>query len=356
MCSVCVKGFSQDEHTNLCEKCGDNFGISNISFTSPTFILLWVLLALYLLSKVCKGPLAKYFDKNGDGIVSSAWPCLRRMIKNIYSSQKLRILVGLYQIISPMAFNLGVEFPSMFQETVSSFKVFNLDLIPSLNLACMYEFNFISSLYAQTLWPLIVSFILLVVVPLFTCCRRRGNSFIKVSSEYLTPVLTISFLVFVSTSTKILSYFKCDDIADTGESWLEKDYSISCEGDTYNGVRFYATTMIFVYPIGIPTLYAVMLFPKRHILSKAPSDRTQAEIDAVAHLSFLAASYRPEFFFFEVGSWLLVRGQFTIIATPLPVPSTLPSLTRWSSAFASSCSPPRSSSSLRARPPKASSL
>jgi len=52
---VCTEGFYQDEHTNLCEKYADNvgiFGISNISFTSPTFILLWVLIALFLLSKV----------------------------------------------------------------------------------------------------------------------------------------------------------------------------------------------------------------------------------------------------------------------------------------------------------------
>ena len=116
--------------------------------------------------------------------------------------------------------------------------------------------------------------------------------------------------MFVSTSTKILSYFKCDHIvsdgsipidgyldvqsvrgfcttpspptkyplfpplpfpataiattrahsstadlsttfhlphqADTDEWWLEKDYSISCEGDTYNRVRVYATAMIFM--------------------------------------------------------------------------------------------------------------
>ena len=52
--------------------------------------------------------------------------------------------------------------------------------------------------------------------------------------------------------------------------------------------------------MGTPLLYFVMLFPKRRILRKKPSDRTPAETDSVAHLAFLAGSYRPEYWFFEV--------------------------------------------------------
>ena len=31
----------------------------------------------------------------------------------------------------------------MYTDTVSSFKVFNLDIIPSLNIECLYDFDFI---------------------------------------------------------------------------------------------------------------------------------------------------------------------------------------------------------------------
>ena len=68
----------------------------------------------------------------------------RRAVNHVVSSQKVRIVVTLYQIVSPMAFNLGVEFPAMFTKTVSAMKVFNLDLIPSLNLECLYDFDFIT--------------------------------------------------------------------------------------------------------------------------------------------------------------------------------------------------------------------
>ena len=79
---MCSDDYYKDVDTGLCEECGDDLGISHISFTSPTFILLWVLLGLYVLTKIFKKPLAKCFDKDGDGDVDaqdvkSACPCLR---------------------------------------------------------------------------------------------------------------------------------------------------------------------------------------------------------------------------------------------------------------------------------------
>ena len=72
----------------------------------------------------------------------------------------------------------------------------------------------------STLWPLAVSFALLFIAPLYSVLR--GGSYWAASAAYLSPVLTISFLVFISTCTKILSFFKCDEFADTGDRFLEK--------------------------------------------------------------------------------------------------------------------------------------
>ena len=76
------------------------------------------------------------------------------------------------------------------------------------------------SLIVSTLWPLAVSFALLFIAPLYSVLR--GGSYWAASAAYLSPVLTISFLVFISTCTKILSFFKCDEFADTGDRFLEK--------------------------------------------------------------------------------------------------------------------------------------
>ena len=58
------------------------------------------------------------------------------------------------------------------------------------------------------------------------------------------------YLRFISTSTKVLSYFKCDEFADTGKRYLEKDYGLDCDGDRYKLFTVYGIIMIGVYPIG----------------------------------------------------------------------------------------------------------
>ena len=58
------------------------------------------------------------------------------------------------------------------------------------------------------------------------------------------------YLRFISTSTKVLSYFKCDEFADTGKRYLEKDYGLDCDGDRYKLFTGFGLIMIGVYPIG----------------------------------------------------------------------------------------------------------
>ena len=58
------------------------------------------------------------------------------------------------------------------------------------------------------------------------------------------------YLRFISTSTKVFSYFKCDEFADTGERYLEKDYGLDCDGDRYKLFTGFGLIMIGVYPIG----------------------------------------------------------------------------------------------------------
>ena len=58
--------------------------------------------------------------------------------------------------------------------------------------------------------------------------------------------------------------------------------------------------MLVVYPIGIPLLYAVLVFRERHVLSKPVSERTEAENKQVKYLSSIAGAYTPQYMWFEV--------------------------------------------------------
>jgi hypothetical protein len=58
--------------------------------------------------------------------------------------------------------------------------------------------------------------------------------------------------------------------------------------------------MIALYPTGIPTMYFVLLFRNRRILQIPKEDRTDEERKVVAHLSFIAGAYKPEFWYASV--------------------------------------------------------
>ena len=68
-------------------------------------------------------------------------------------------------------------------------QVFNLDLIPSLNIECVYHFDFIVSLYFTTAWPIVLCILLLTVAPYITS-RLRNVTFAQAASAYLTVPYT----------------------------------------------------------------------------------------------------------------------------------------------------------------------
>ena len=113
----------------------------------------------------------------------------------------------------------------------------------------------------------------------------------------IPTILTISFLVFITTSSVVFGYFKTDEIVDIGKTYLELDYSLDVQNPRYTQMKGYAVAMLLIYPLGIPALYFVLLFQERGILRKPIEDRTTAESEQVGYLDFLAASYKPAYWY-----------------------------------------------------------
>mmetsp|Transcript_86908 Transcript_86908/g.168344 ORF Transcript_86908/g.168344 Transcript_86908/m.168344 type:complete len:312 (-) Transcript_86908:193-1128(-) len=78
--------------------------------------------------------------------------------------------------------------------------------------------------------------------------------------------------------------------------------SISCSNSRYIKFRIYVICMIIVYPVGIPFMYAVLLWSNRAVLSDQASLDREAKVGypTVGHLKFLFEAYSPEYYFFEV--------------------------------------------------------
>ena len=120
--------------------------------------------------------------------------------------------------------------------------------------------------------------------------------------------------------------FKCDEFKDVKTSFMRADYSLVCQkkGETpadRAGWVAYAIIMIFIYPIGIPLMYSVLLWREHEQLCPAlvenPSlpmksklwylfirrselgDDTEPQSEN-SMLDFLVSSYEPKAFWFEV--------------------------------------------------------
>jgi len=176
----------------------------------------------------------------------------------------------------------------MFENVLSALAVVNIDIIPSLGMSCkLSSFDYTDKIFAVTLVPLFIGFILLMTSFLFNSRQR-----------IIDILLALSFIVLVGVSTTLFHFFKCDLMAlpdGTAEAYLFKDYSVDCSTSKYRTVSIFAAIMIAVYPIGIPVSYFALLFKHRKILSDA---KARAEEEAqgdttVGHLKFLEASYKP---------------------------------------------------------------
>ena len=62
-----------------------------------------------------------------DEIYREKCPRFTKMIGNIAESHVVKILLTLYQILSPVSFNLGVEFPPMVTNAMSAFDFMSLE-------------------------------------------------------------------------------------------------------------------------------------------------------------------------------------------------------------------------------------
>jgi len=117
--------------------------------------------------------------------------------------------------------------------------------------------------------------------------------------------LLVTFVVLIGNSTMLFQFFKCRDFpeADGGNKrYLVKDYSIDCDSERYVFYSYFAMLMFMVYPIGIPSMYYILLRQHKETLSDPKRMAVEATKDfpTIGHLTFLTEAYTQDNWFFEV--------------------------------------------------------
>eukprot|EP00966_Prymnesium_polylepis_P270452 6247698-Prymnesium_polylepis.1 len=187
-----------------------------------------------------------------------------------------------------------------------------------------------------SIWPIVLLFVAGANLVVWELARDRWKHnptlvaprgfFAAVSAglERALPLtLVVTFLLVPSTATRIFKSFLCDPfefdggIADGANTtitkrYLHDDLALSCDDEAHTGTRNTAIVMIGLWPVGVPLLYALLLWKSRDAL------RTNVPTSLSRATAFLWADYSTAAYWWEplemcrkltLTGWVLLIGE-----------------------------------------------
>lgn len=201
---------------------------------------------------------------------------------------------------------VNVVYPDVYERFLSVLNLVNMNLGIILSVSCVVETNFYSRLIFATMGPLVV---LGALAATYTVSRSRNQhspaGMQAAKHKHLSIALFIMLVVYSSVSFNIFQTFFCETL-DDGTDYLRADYSLTCSEDLHTAMKVYAGLMIFVYPIGIPAVFAWWLISNRNDLLKVevgPTANVLAGANSLDHLQSMRGlwgPYKPHRYYFEV--------------------------------------------------------
>lgn len=213
---------------------------------------------------------------------------------------KVKILIGLYQIIGSTTWSLPqVNMPDIVKAPLAMTGFFNFDIVSVVPLDCFRRVNYFESLCFTTLLPLVVAGFIVVAGGLKYAASTTKEGKHKAYARVCYLLALLSFCVLPGCASMSLRYFGCaryvgprrppfflrarraraQDLGDyergadgwvrqTEKLWiLVADTTIRCHVRRYRRWRLFVGLMILVYPIGVPLGYFLVLWSLRHELN-----------------------------------------------------------------------------------------
>jgi hypothetical protein len=344
LCAVCSAGYFNGGMT--CIICGDSqkiLGSESILLICLVFFACATAVFWYIYD-----PIGRY-DAGNAGWFSTRVARTYRYAseRSAYVQSKLKIIISTLQVVTATAETFTISLPPNITAFLNSLNFININIIGLVPAACVDpNFDFVDTLVLTTMVPIGLSFLLLLLYAAETAYRKNivmvqmeqtnsvpgdvpleralHNVEVKVRYQYWAWFLFLTYLVLPSVTTTIFAMFRCQNVNPEGQlqSYLVVDYSINCSSVRYDFGYYWAVTMLFVYPIGIPALYFVALVRNRRAIKDRPlvddDEDEDNEPDAYADaanktkamakeppkrlksLSFLYASYIGKYWYFEL--------------------------------------------------------
>lgn len=193
-------------------------------------------------------------------------------------------------------------YPGIYQPFLDLVNIVTLNFTKPLMIGCFVKTNFHDQLLVATITPIIVMALLALMYAISLRKHRGSREAIQVvQQKHVSMALLIAFLVYSTVSSTIFQTFACealdtDNPLQDKQDYLIADYSIKCDSE-HKKYQIYAGFMVMLYPVGIPSVYAILLFRSRHVLE----DKSRREDDpSVRAMTSLWEPYKPWRFYYEI--------------------------------------------------------
>lgn len=201
-------------------------------------------------------------------------------------------------------------YPSVYENFLSVINLVNFDLGLILSVSCAVDINFYGRLVFATIAPLAVLGTLGLTYAVARSRNRLSPAGLRAArGKHLSVALFIIFVVYSSVSFVVFQTFVCETL-DNGVMYLRADYSLSCSSRAHTAWKAYAGLMIFVYPVGVPAVFAWWLVSNRRDLVKVGSGDSPGW-ERLQPMRDLFEPYKPHRYYYEVvefGRRILLTG------------------------------------------------
>ena len=257
LCAVCASGYAATGSGEIltCTECTGQAVTTVIAGLALVFLLLALLLLCVFKST---GEKTRETFQSQTRRTSRAMTNISGRIHKVAPVAK--IVTAYFQVAGGLSMVYGLSFPkfySTFSEILGG--IFSMNFISFMPLGCTAPVDHYSSLMTYTIIPILLGIALIIG------SRVAGKP--ELRNKIFEVFLGMTFLILPAVAMKIFSTFACSEFDGEYGSFLKVDYSIACDDSSERGAyTAYAGLMILVYPLGIPTMYFVLLFRKLKLI------------------------------------------------------------------------------------------
>lgn len=192
-----------------------------------------------------------------------------------------------------------VVYPEVYEKFLSVLNLVNFDpgLIPYIS--CLVNINLYGRLLFATIAPLAVLGALGLTYAVARSRNRHSPAGLHAArGKHLSVALFVMFIVYLSVSFTVFQTFVYETL-DNGVTYLRADYSLTCSASVHEAWKAYAGLMVFVYPEGIPAIFALWLISNRRDLIKGGSSDSSGS-DRLQPMQDPWGAYKTRRYYYEV--------------------------------------------------------